>query len=214
MGATVGYWIRKRLPGWARRLLRLSRLALVPGQSSAQAPPELFADCRMCASRYDLLNRLPRGGRVAEIGTFKGHFAHYILERCAPDELHLVDLDCSQLAEGVAGDPRVRLHTGQSHHVLARFPDGYFDWIYIDADHSFEGVSRDAKAAAPKVKPSGYLVFNDFAHNDPFLGSYGVHRAVMAFAVSERWPLRWMAYESNALYDVALQRPATGSEKP
>jgi hypothetical protein len=92
--------------------------------------------------------------------------------------LHLIDLDFALLDAGVAADARVQKHAGQSHEVLAGFPDQHFDWVYIDADHSFAGTSRDARAAAPKVKPGGYLVFNDFAHLDPYLGAYGVHRAV------------------------------------
>jgi hypothetical protein len=68
-------------------------------------------------------------------------------------------------------------------------------------------VTRDAHIAALKVKPGGYLVFNDFAHMDPFLGAYGVHRAVVDFAVSRAWAFAWFAYEPNALYDVALRRP-------
>jgi hypothetical protein len=68
-------------------------------------------------------------------------------------------------------------------------------------------VTRDANAAASKVKPGGFLVFNDFAHIDPFLGAYGVHRAVVHFAVTRRWSFAWFAYEPTALYDVALRRP-------
>ena len=73
--------------------------------------------------------------------------------------------------------------------------------------NSYAGVTRDADAAAPKVKPGGFLVFNDFAHMDPFLGAYGVHRAVVDFAVARGWPFAWFAYHPMALYDVALRRP-------
>ena len=121
--------------------------------------------------------------------------------------MHLVDLDFSLLDPAVAADARVRKHAGQSHEVLAGFPDQTFDWVYIDADHSYAGTSRDAFAAAAKVKPGGYLVFNDFAHLDPYLGAYGVHRAVVEFAIAKDWPFAWFAYDGDALYDVALQRP-------
>lgn len=60
--------------------------------------------------------------------------------------------------------------------------------------------------AAQKVKPGGYLVFNDYA--DPYLGRYGVHRAVTEFANAAGWPLVMFAHEPSALYDVALQRPS------
>jgi hypothetical protein len=42
---------------------------------------------------------------------------------------------------------------------------------------------------------------------DPFLGAYGVHRAVVDFAASKGWQFAWFAYDPLALYDVALRRP-------
>lgn len=207
----LSLFIRNRLPAGARRALRLGRLLVSPGKSSYWIPPELFVDCRICASRYDMVGHLPRGGRIAEIGTQRGHFARHILATCDPAELHLVDLDFSLLEPAVAADPRVTLHNGASHEVLAGFADAYFDWIYIDADHSYAGVSRDARAAASKVKPGGYLVFNDFAHMDPSLGMYGVHRAVVDFIWADKWSFAWFAYDPNALYDVAIRRPADPS---
>jgi predicted O-methyltransferase YrrM len=200
--------LRKRLPKSVRRLARLSRHLLTEGQSSPQVPAELIADCRMCASRYDLVAALPRRARIAEVGTDRGAFALHILSACDPAELHLIDLDLSQIEPALRSQPRVVLHNGLSHEVLAGFADASFDWIYIDADHSYAGVRRDADAAAAKVKPGGFLVFNDFAHADPFLGAYGVHRAVVEFATARRWPFAWFAYEPSALYDVALRRPA------
>jgi spermidine synthase len=188
-------------------VLRLGRHLTIGGKLSKPLPATLLADCRMCASRYDLVEALPRGGRVVEVGTQKGDFARHILARCNPATLHLVDLDFSVLDPTVAQDPRVQVHQGLSHEVLANFPDAYFDWVYIDADHSYAGATRDADAAAAKVKPGGFLVFNDFAHMDPFLGAYGVHRAVVDFAVARRWPFAWFAYDPMALYDVALRRP-------
>ncbi|MBX9775413.1 MAG: class I SAM-dependent methyltransferase [Xanthobacteraceae bacterium] len=199
--------LRKNLPSWVRRTLRLARHAVTRGAASATLPGRLLADCRMCASRYELVAALPRGGRVAEIGTDKGEFAQHILAVCSPVSLHLIDLDFSALLPALRENQRVHLHEGSSHELLAAFPDEHFDWIYIDADHSYTGVTRDANAAAAKVKKGGYLVFNDFAHMDPFLGAYGVHRAVVDFAVSKGWEFAWFAYDPMALYDVALRRP-------
>ena len=154
------------------------------------------------------------------MGTYKGEFARHLLAACEPKSLHLVDLDFSLLDPTVGQDARVQRHNGLSHEVLATFPDAYFDWMYIDADHSYAGVTRDADAAAPKVKPGGFLVFNDFAHMDPFLGAYGVHRAVVDFAVARGWPFAWFAYDprrSTMSRSVARNRaqPETAArEKP
>jgi len=177
-------------------------------------PPELLADCRMCASRNELVKNLPKRGRVAEVGTYRGDFARHILTACDPTELHLIDIDLSLLDPAIAADRHVVTHRDLSHAALARFPDDHFDWIYIDGDHSYDGASLDARVAATKVKPGGHLVFNDFAHADPYLGAYGVHRAVVEFAVTRGWKFVWFAYEPNALYDVALQRPPAGGRQP
>ncbi|HWP14666.1 MAG TPA: class I SAM-dependent methyltransferase, partial [Xanthobacteraceae bacterium] len=107
---------------------------------------------------------MPKRARVAEVGTYRGEFARHILGTCDPAELHLIDIDTSLLDPAVAKDTRVSVHQGLSQEMLARFSDDRFDWIYIDGDHSYEGASGDARVAASKVKPGGYLVFNDFAH--------------------------------------------------
>src|SRR5437868_5558764 len=203
----VALSIRGHLPEGLRHVLRLGRHLVAKGQPSMAVPAELLAECRVCASRNELVQNLPRGGRVAEVGSYRGAFARHILATCAPTELHLIDIDFSLLDPAVAADARVTIHQGLSHEMLAQRPDDHFDWIYIDGDHSYKGASSDARIAAAKVKPAGYLVFNDFAHADPYLGAYGVHRAVVELAVTRGWKFAWWAYEPNALYDVALQRP-------
>jgi hypothetical protein len=200
--------LRTRMPGWVRHLTRVARAAVSSSRPSPPLPQDLLEHCRLCANRHVLIERLPRGGAVAEIGTLRGEFARAILAIAKPSLLHVVDLNLSNLAEDVRSDPRVRLHEGASPDVLAAIADETLDWAYIDADHSYAGAARDAAAAARKIKPGGYLVFNDFAHIDPSLGRYGVHRAVVEFAVTNRWPIVLLSYETNALYDVALQRPA------
>jgi hypothetical protein len=199
--------IRRHLPEPVKQVLRGARHLAGGVRTSQPLPAALLAECKICASRFDLVQALPHGGRIAEVGTFKGEFARHILATCNPAVLHLIDLDLSLLDPAVMQDPRVQAHQGLSRDVLASFPDAYFDWVYIDADHSYSGASCDADAAAAKVKPGGFLVFNDFAHVDPFLAAYGVHRAVVDFAIARGWPFAWFAYDPMALYDVALRRP-------
>lgn len=201
-------WARKRQPAWLRKSARLARHALVRPVASPHVPPELLADCRVCASRTDLLAHLPKCGIVGEVGTYRGEFARTILDAATPQALHLLDLDFGDTSGDIKRNPVVTLHKGDAAETLRSFPDEFFDWLYIDADHSLAGVRRDSAAAAPKVKPGGFLVFNDFAHIDPHLGAYGVHRAVCEFATEHRWPFKWWSFDAHALYDVALQRPA------
>jgi SAM-dependent methyltransferase len=202
--------LRARTPQAVRLLYRLGR-SVEPIVPSKTLPEDLVRDCRLCNSRSALLELLPPGGRVAELGTLKGDFAREILARNKPKELHVIDVDYSQFDQTLLADTRLVRHQGLTDAVIGEFDDASFDWIYVDADHSYDGVAADARASAPKLKPGGFLVFNDFGQIDPFLGRYGVHRAVIDFAVKMGWPLRFFALHHYAMYDVALQKPGLGS---
>lgn len=197
---------RIRAPNALRMLYRAAH-AFRPIPESIEIPDSLLDNCKCVSNRVALISELRANGRVAELGTFKGEFAKYILSRSSPIELHLVDVDFSNLDPEISTDRRVVRHLGFTKDVLTKFEDGYFDWIYVDADHSYEGTLRDAKLAAPKVRSGGFLVFNDFAHLDTAYGRYGVHRAVSEFAVNMKWPFAFLAFAPSGLYDVALRKP-------
>jgi hypothetical protein len=203
-------WLNMRgralTPNWLRAGYRMMR-ALKPEPYSRPLPPELVSGCVFCASRFELIEQLPKQGRVIELGTYQGGFAREIMARCSPRELHLVDIDYTPFDPAGLEGPEVKRHEGLTDQVVSGFPDEYFDWIYVDALHDYEGVMRDARAAMPKVKRGGYLVFNDFGQIDAYLGRYGVHRAVVDVMLDHQWPMRYFSYSETALYDVALQRP-------
>jgi hypothetical protein len=154
---------------------------------------------------------LPKHAIVAEVGVFQGHNARTILKSTAPRELHLIDRDFSilqrQLLEPEFGQGIVGLHEDDSRAALMSFPDGYFNWIYIDADRSYCGVKRDVDAAKRKLKPEGLLVVHNymfFSHND--LVPVGFVHAVNELCVAEDWSLRYIALHSRMYCDVAVAR--------
>lgn len=51
------------------------------------------------------------------------------------------------------------------------------DLVFIDADHSYEGVREDIEAWLPKVKTGGWIGGHDYANNDPAF-QFGVTAAV------------------------------------
>lgn len=198
--------VRTRLPRGVRRIYRLIRASGATPPYSRGLPEDLLAGCRVVSSRYSLLNHLPKGGTVAEVGTSTGAFARQILERNAPKHLHVIDIDYSRFDPDLACDPRITRHEGLSTEIMGAFPDAMFDWIYIDGDHAYASVLADARCAAPKLKPGGLMIFNDFAHVDPEFGRYGVHQAVVDFQHERGWPMRYFALHPHALYDVALEK--------
>ena len=174
-----------------------------------EPPQELVSDCRFMQNRIELLKRLPKGGVVAEVGTDEGKFAAQILTIAEPLKLHVFELDVTRIkpenlqAPILAG--RCKIHAGDSSESLAAMPDGFFDWIYIDGDHSYSGVRKDIQAAVPKLKKSGLLVFNDYTvWSISSMGRCGVAKAVNEFAVQEGWRFLYFAFQGSMYFDVAI----------
>ncbi len=172
-------------------------------------------NCVVLPDRFSMLEHLPRQGRIAEVGTLKGTFAKSILEVCQPQELHLFDLSFSwegfpfdhQYFGDFVGSGRVVLHEGDSSTLLRELADGYFDWIYIDGDHTFEGVTKDIVQAKQKIREDGYLVFNDYTIYSPFeLVQYGVQRAVNDICIDDDFELIYFALSVFGYHDVCLRK--------
>lgn len=197
------------LPKRVKLLLRAIKLACAPIPPNApNIPQDLLNNCRVLTSRDYMLELLPHNAIVCEIGVLHGDFSARILDKCAPAAFHLVDLSFATLHTHVKNHTAVKTHTGSSPEILQSFPDNHFDWIYIDGDHTYKGVTADIEIAMHKVKPGGYLVFNDFARiTRSGLGTFGVHQAVCEFASEHGWAFTYFCMEKQALYDVCLQKP-------
>jgi SAM-dependent methyltransferase len=201
--------IRRATPEQLKLFVRAARLIRPAPAGAPPIPQHLLDGCVMLSDRLAMLDRAPKGGMVCELGTLRGEFARDILARVGPAELHIVDVDLSNCAPDVKADPRVRLHEAMTTDFLAGCPPQMFDMVYVDADHSYAAVHADIAAARDKVKPGGLLAFNDFARIiRPGLGQFGVHQAVCEFMVAEGWPMAFFCMNGEALYDVALRRPA------
>jgi predicted O-methyltransferase YrrM len=161
--------------------------------------------------RTVLLERLGQGGIVAEVGTLEGKFAREILRIAKPRELHLIDHEIHALVREMAEEPalrdQVRVHHRDSVEALESFPDEYFDWIYIDAQHTYDGVKRDIEAARRKIKADGLLVFNDYAvWSYVEMQPYGVVAAVNELCIDDDWEIVYLALPAHMYCDVAVRR--------
>ncbi len=169
-------------------------------------PMAALEGTRVYPDRDSMLVDLPRQARVAEVGTHLGDWAQKILDTADPIRLHLFDLNTQRIRPEVVADSRVTIHQGDSSRGLARLPDHFFDWIYIDGDHSYEGVKRDIEQALVKVKPDGLLVFNDYclwSHLESI--PYGVMAAVNELCC-EGWVMKAIALSPWGYYDVVIKR--------
>lgn len=64
---------------------------------------------------------------------------------------------------------------GLSHEMAERFSDNYFDFVFIDADHSYDSVKKDIDSWFSKVKQGGIIAGHDYLDKDP---NDGVTKAV------------------------------------
>lgn len=146
--------------------------------------------------RIALLDGLPQSSVGAEIGVFRAGYSAKILARVKPRKLYLIDewpprLTCqrpeqflgtenhrfvlqrfrNEIAAGI-----VEVRRARSPAAANEFPNDYFDWIYIDADHTYEAVRDDLAAWRPKVKPGGLVMGHDYCEAKG--RNFGVIRAV------------------------------------
>ncbi|MEP1539127.1 MAG: class I SAM-dependent methyltransferase [Paracoccaceae bacterium] len=170
--------------------------------------PEGLTEARVFASRHDMMTALVSSGMGGEVGVQRGDFSRFLLDSIGPEKLHLFDLSDRWLRADVRDDPRCELHLGDSANQLARQPNHSFDWLYIDGDHSYKGVHRDALVALQKIKPGGTLIFNDYTIWSPGEAiPYGVIPCVNEL-VDDGLDMIGVALTHNGYFDVALRAPS------
>lgn len=76
----------------------------------------------------------------------------------------------------------VKIHRSPSEEAAVEFSEGYFDWVYIDANHQYEFVRRDLDLYSPRVKKGGLITGDDYG--TPGWWKDGVTKAVEDFVAS------------------------------
>jgi hypothetical protein len=142
-------------------------------------------------ARLDVADLMPKASIGAEIGVLRGDFPQVLLARAAPRQRHLIDpwlvtdsgsyIDAlyssttttqaamDQMHDGVCSrfsieiaQGQVLVHRDRSEDALAKMPDDYLDWIYIDGDHTHQATLADLTLSARKVKTGGLIAGDDY----------------------------------------------------
>ena len=148
-------------------------------------------------SRNDLgklLQSLNLNGNGIEIGVGQGKFSQFIIDNFKLSKVYLLDnwsTSHFHKNESVYNnvvnmfkkfDGTVEVIRKDSVDGCKDFPDDFFDFIYIDADHSYEAAKEDIENWYPKCKVGG--VFSGHDYLDGLVRGYefGVKRAIDEFA--------------------------------
>lgn len=153
-----------------------------------------------------ILRRVGPGARGVEVGVFRGAMSQKLLDggvvrlfmvdnwlpACEQPEHYKATGDWHSLRpiDGVASDERkarevARRSNGRA--VVMKMPsveaarqinDGSMDFVFLDADHSYEGLRDDIAAWLPKVRKGGWIGGHDYANDMPEYDFSGVKRAV------------------------------------
>ena len=95
------------------------------------------------------------------------------------DEMH----DNVRKRIATLGKGRVNIFRGLSKDVENITRNGFFDFVFLDADHTYEGTYTDIMRWAPKVKPGGFISGHDYGNQkEAEMYGWGVDRAVTEFS--------------------------------
>jgi hypothetical protein len=138
---------------------------------------------------------------VCELGVRKGWNFEQMIEHnpkeavavdiWRDDSIEINDMEFSQeqlddqyarVLRKFGNKPFVKVYRELTTEAAKRFPDEYFDFIYVDANHTYEGTLRDIEDWYPKVKKGGFLMGDDFKRHVTRNGiTFGVIDAVIRF---------------------------------
>jgi hypothetical protein len=171
---------------------------------------------------------IPANSVIGEIGVFKGDFSRF-LHSINPSKLFLIDYFQGITASGnqdgnnvqwtnmedeyrnllswAATEQNIFLDKGDSSSVLYNYPDEFFDMLYLDGDHSYDGVKKDLEQAIRKVKKGGWIMGHDYEMNmekAQNVYKFGVKQAVDEFCKKYNQTITAKANDGCVSYGICI----------
>lgn len=170
------------------------------------------------------LNEFYPEGVGCEVGVLKGEFSKHLLSNWNCKKLYLVDcwedhpgdydeifhnhdVNYIQMLNNLSDyQDRIEICKGYSDQVVKQFPESNFDFIYIDANHSYEGCKSDLELYWKTLKKGGIIMGDDYHLQNieemSFNGNkmtFGVKQAVLEFT-REKKKIFDISYTADWVY--------------
>jgi len=117
-----------------------------------------------------LFESVNQTGTCVEVGVQLGWNTKRIIDGgwtgvvfCVDNWVRMYELES---AKKLLADYPVDFIQADSALAASKFADGSIDCVYIDADHSYEGIKRDFEAWYPKVRSGGIVSGHDYGANN------------------------------------------------
>jgi SAM-dependent methyltransferase len=123
-------------------------------------------------------------GQTGEWGSYQKYLERYKQVTGGTTEEHFkayYDKTYNEVVKRFKQMEHVHVHRMSSNDWFAKQEDNYFDWVYLDGDHSYEGVLRDLQSSHRVVKDGGVILGDDYAWPFQKHGKPGVTAAVDQF---------------------------------
>ena len=196
-----------------------SRLSVEDSIPKISLEKKHMQNCELLLNREELLDKIPKNSILAEIGVDEGDFSERLYKKCDPEYLYLIDLWSSKrygekkfnivknrFYDQLKKD-EVKIFREDSINVVSNFNDNFFDWIYIDTDHSFNTTYKELITWKSKVKRNGIISGHDYMMgNWKKTYRYGVIEAVHKFCVEYSWEMVFLTIDQTENLSFAIKR--------
>jgi hypothetical protein len=172
--------------------------------------------------RAYILEQLDKNSKIVEVGVWKGDFSKQILSISRPNLLVLVDSwtfdekvrGCAPQVSGeeplnqnffdqAKKDTFDKFKNIQNVHILdlnsleasSKYEDNFFDYIYIDAEHTYKAVTKDLEVWYPKLKKNGTLFGDDYYWREED-NTLSLHIAYQEF-IKKKHIKNWCVFKSQ-----------------
>jgi len=181
-------------------------------------------NAKLYPDRITFLKSLNKNLDILEIGVAAGDFSEEILNECIPEKLYLLDLfdkpdsAYKKTRRYYANDNllfvknrfknynNVYFIIGDSQTLLPTIEIN-FDFIYIDADHTYDFFINDLINSIKILKPNGIIGINDYTYTDESGNQYGIVEGVHRFLKANLdWEIIGFALHDKSYNDIYIRR--------